>query len=317
MENSLTCNGPKCRKELTDRAVVTTCSHIFCLECVQQIGLASQENQRCTTCPICNAHLAKPEDVAVANLNPTEEYKTCALSGLNPNIIMECAGRAISFWAYQTTQNLHYQQHLYKTLSEKYSTLWARFERLYRDADAEINGATASQDVLQRKHDELAEAFKNNSRKLFQTQELYNKVKRKAELGQIERAASDAVDSSIPSVPQPVVNNQESNTFLSRHFRDNNERSFPLSRGMRYDAPAFSPGLSGSNLQQYERESNWLGKQPQPHGLARGDSMRPSGMNSPSFPQRPNGWAGVGLTSGLKVGQPTNHSGLDGSLRSL
>jgi hypothetical protein len=51
--------------------------------------------------------------------------------------------------------------------------------------------------------------------------------------------------------------------------------------------------------------------------LTRGDGMRRSGTNSPSFTQRPNGWAGVGLTSGLKVGQPAGHSGLNGSLKGL
>ncbi|PTB71013.1 hypothetical protein BBK36DRAFT_1176318 [Trichoderma citrinoviride] len=206
MENTLTCNNLKCRKELTDRALVTTCSHIFCIECVQRLGLIGQDNQRRNTCPVCNAQLAKAEDIAFNNLNPTEEFKTCVLSGLSPNIVMECAGRAISFWAYQTTQNLHYQQYLYKTLSEKYSALWARCDQISRDSDAKLNSlceklesVTASRDVLQRKNEELAEAFKDKSRKLFQTQELYTKVKRKAELGRIERAASDAVDSSIRS----------------------------------------------------------------------------------------------------------------------
>lgn len=47
-----------------------------------------------------------PDDVVVTNLNPTEDYKTSVLSGLNPNVIMECAGRALSFWAYQTTQEM-------------------------------------------------------------------------------------------------------------------------------------------------------------------------------------------------------------------
>jgi E3 ubiquitin-protein ligase CCNP1IP1 len=51
-------------------------------------------------------HLTNPDDVVVTNLNPTEDYKTSVLSGLSPNVIMECAGRALSFWAYQTTQEM-------------------------------------------------------------------------------------------------------------------------------------------------------------------------------------------------------------------
>lgn len=51
-------------------------------------------------------HLTNPDDVVITALNPTEDYKTSVLSGLSPNVIMECAGRALSFWAYQTTQEM-------------------------------------------------------------------------------------------------------------------------------------------------------------------------------------------------------------------
>lgn len=51
--------------------------------------------------------------------------------------------------------------------------------------------------------------------------------------------------------------------------------------------------------------------------LTKGDDIRLSGANSPSFPQQPNGWAGVGLTSGLKIGQSAGHSGLNGPLKGL
>jgi E3 ubiquitin-protein ligase CCNP1IP1 len=55
----------------------------------------------------------------------------------------------------------------------------------------------AEQDDLRRKYDELSRAFKEKSRKVLHLQELYDKVKRKAELGHIQKAASDAVDSTI------------------------------------------------------------------------------------------------------------------------
>lgn len=61
---------------------------------------------RRTTCMACNGELSKPDDAVITVLNPSEDYKTSVLSGLCPNIIMECAGRALSFWAYQTTQEM-------------------------------------------------------------------------------------------------------------------------------------------------------------------------------------------------------------------
>lgn len=51
-------------------------------------------------------HLPNPDDVVVTNLNPTEDYKTSVLSGLSPHVIIECANRALRFWAYQATQEM-------------------------------------------------------------------------------------------------------------------------------------------------------------------------------------------------------------------
>lgn len=56
---------------------------------------------------------------------------------------------------------------------------------------------TLDQDNLRRKNDELNQAYKDKSRKLLQTQELYDKLKRRAMLGQIQDAASDAVDTTL------------------------------------------------------------------------------------------------------------------------
>jgi E3 ubiquitin-protein ligase CCNP1IP1 len=53
------------------------------------------------------------------------------------------------------------------------------------------------QDSLRRKNEELAQAFREKSRKHLQTQELYDKLKRRAMLGQVQNAASDAVDHTI------------------------------------------------------------------------------------------------------------------------
>lgn len=53
------------------------------------------------------------------------------------------------------------------------------------------------QDNLRRKNEELIQAFREKSRKLLQTQELYDKLKRRDMLGQVQNAASDAVDHTI------------------------------------------------------------------------------------------------------------------------
>lgn len=53
------------------------------------------------------------------------------------------------------------------------------------------------QETLRRKNEELSIAYKEKNRKLLQTSELYDKLKRKAMLGHIQDAASDAVDTTL------------------------------------------------------------------------------------------------------------------------
>jgi E3 ubiquitin-protein ligase CCNP1IP1 len=105
MDLALRCNSLKCRAQLTDRAVVTTCSHIFCLHCSDSLGL-SEPNGGARTCPACETQLVNPDDAVVTNLNPPEDYKTSVLSGLSPALVMECAGRAMAFYTYQVTQEV-------------------------------------------------------------------------------------------------------------------------------------------------------------------------------------------------------------------
>lgn len=58
-------------------------------------------------CPACETMLPNPDDAVSTILNPTEDYKSSVLSGLDPSTIVDCAGRALSFWVYQTTQEMY------------------------------------------------------------------------------------------------------------------------------------------------------------------------------------------------------------------
>ncbi|KAI1775672.1 hypothetical protein F4818DRAFT_440949 [Hypoxylon cercidicola] len=160
MDNMLRCNTLKCRKELRDQALVTTCSHIFCTDCAARLGLTGQRHEHRNSCPACGSQLTNPDDAVISNLNPSEDYKTSVLSGLSPNVIIECASRALSFWAYQANSRI-------------------------------------DQDSLRRQNEELTQAYKEKNRKNMQIQELYDKLKRKAMLGQMQNAAEDAADSTL------------------------------------------------------------------------------------------------------------------------
>jgi len=98
--------------------------------------------------------LTNPDDAVIAQLNPSEDYKTSVLSGLTPTIIMECAGRGLAFYSYQATQEMWvehdlsghtqltlssvYQGHLAKSLTIKYSNMSSQLDKVINDANAEI-----------------------------------------------------------------------------------------------------------------------------------------------------------------------------------
>ncbi|KAK9770568.1 hypothetical protein SCAR479_12739 [Seiridium cardinale] len=217
MEHMLRCNSLKCRKELADKALVTTCS----------------------------SPLTNPDDAVVTNLNPSEDYKTSVLSGLSPNVIIECTSRALSFWAYQTIQEVVYQEYLGKTLTEKYTNLTVHLDKVISEANTQItalNNKIANlsfdQQSLRRKNDELAQAFREKNKKLMQTQELYDRLKRKAMMGQMQHAAEDAVDLNLYS-----------NTELG-------------ARGPGLDPARLSPGLypeAGPMYRQARQQANTQG----------------------------------------------------------
>ncbi|EAW16295.1 uncharacterized protein NFIA_056440 [Aspergillus fischeri NRRL 181] len=145
--------------------------HIFCLPCADTLGLSRPTHGE-RRCPACQTVLVNPDDAASTVLNPSEDYKTSVLSGLDPNTIMECASRALVFWAYQATQEMcvllsfpidfclnfltgdrFYQEYLGKSLTEKYSTLSTHMDRVIHSANTEIsalqaklNGSSSSAD---------------------------------------------------------------------------------------------------------------------------------------------------------------------------
>jgi E3 ubiquitin-protein ligase CCNP1IP1 len=157
MDFTLRCNSLKCRVPLGDRAVVTTCSHIFCLACAAESSLSRLSNiQR--ICPACETSLVNSDDAVETSLNPTEDYKTSVLSGLNPSAIMECAGRGLAFYSYQATQEMFeltkminqcnlastdllisiYQEFTSKSHDERYNSLSTQLDQTINEANSEI-----------------------------------------------------------------------------------------------------------------------------------------------------------------------------------
>lgn len=111
-------------------------------------------------------------------------------------------------------------------------------------------------DGLRRKNEELAQAYKEKSRKLLQTQELYDKVKRKAEMGQIQRAASDAVDSTLHYATQQGSLGFEGN--YQSHDTEDDSNGLAFSQAPRFDSGGnMNTGIPRVNPTRVSDEIRW------------------------------------------------------------
>ncbi|KAF1930852.1 uncharacterized protein M421DRAFT_361027 [Didymella exigua CBS 183.55] len=203
MEFVLRCNDLKCRTQLHDRAVVTTCSHVFCTQCANTTGLSRSQNAH-RSCPACGAELHNPDDVVVAGLNPSEDYKTSVLSGLSPAIVMECASRSLAFHSYQTSQEIIYQEHLAKGLTEKYNVLNQQMDQLMHDANSQIKvlqdkvqAQQAECKALEVKNNDLSTAFLGKARALARQKKLYDSLKGQVMASQVAVAAGDEAEVTL------------------------------------------------------------------------------------------------------------------------
>ncbi|CAK3927374.1 E3 ubiquitin- ligase CCNB1IP1 [Lecanosticta acicola] len=203
MDTSLHCNDLKCRAIVDDRAVVTTCSHIFCLHCADRLNLtAPQDGQR--KCPACSTYLLNPDDAVITLLNPTEDYKTSILSGLSPTVIMECAQRGLSFWAYQVAQEITYQEYLARTLTERYHSLTAHLDSVVREANDENNKLRArlqamdeDNAALQEKVQSIDAKCKERSKSAQQFENMYRKLKQVQMASGIEVAVEEDAENIL------------------------------------------------------------------------------------------------------------------------
>ncbi|KAI0068893.1 hypothetical protein BV25DRAFT_61365 [Artomyces pyxidatus] len=144
MDSDLRCNRLTCRKALADKAVVTTCSHIFCVECANELFNSTR------ICPGCETSLTEPDDVVVCSLHPSNDYKTSVLSGLSPSTILEICGRAISFWQYQIHQENSFQHAVVRNVNDKNAQLQKQLDSVLREANGEMSLLNSKVSELER-----------------------------------------------------------------------------------------------------------------------------------------------------------------------
>ncbi|KAK7537514.1 cyclin [Phyllosticta citribraziliensis] len=345
MDFNLRCNSLKCRTQLTERAVVTTCSHIFCLACSNELGLSRPDGQ-VRICPACDTQLPNPDDAVETRLNPSEDYKTSVLSGLSPTIIMECAGRGLAFYTYQTTQEIMYNEFLAKSLTEKYSDLNAQMDKVVHDANAEIGSLRDKMQVvyqekkrLEEENLKMAEAYREKAKSQANLQRLYNQLKAQVLTGQVAMAASEDAEATLQSVtgerfvdkvggppgPAGIYPAHEAGSGMNSRQRSNaysgNGQSWRPTQGQNAWT---NQGQAGRSL----RQTASVNATPSQHRTRLGDPnvhpspFRGSGFghsgNTPMARQplgaiNPNsfsgtGTGGYGMSAGMRAGKQVNTS---------
>lgn len=117
---------------------------------------------------------------------------------------MECAGRGLAFYSYQSSQEIIYQEHLAKSLTDKYSNLNQQMDQLIHDANAQIKvlqdkiqAMQTEQAALETKNHELVDAFREKSRAQQQVQKLYQSLKAQVMASHVASAAGDEADIAL------------------------------------------------------------------------------------------------------------------------
>ncbi|KAK3753809.1 hypothetical protein QZH41_018473, partial [Actinostola sp. cb2023] len=154
----------------------------------------TREFQKGYFCPACEANLSGKYDVVRVELQPSEQYKSMVLAGQRPEIIMEIASRALSFWTYQAFQERTYQEFVANKSKEKISQMEQYYEQMISKAQTEIScilyqvmhrelqGAIKSKDLEETKKrlNEISEKLVDKNRQYIKLQGMYDTLRRKA-----------------------------------------------------------------------------------------------------------------------------------------
>lgn len=92
-KSTLKCNASECRRDVSDRAWITRCGHVFCDDC----GAAKLLDRLPSACPCCSRHLVGPYDVLLSDLRPPPHFVQVALASRNAIFLFSVAEFAIPF----------------------------------------------------------------------------------------------------------------------------------------------------------------------------------------------------------------------------
>ncbi|KAI4167747.1 MAG: hypothetical protein LQ343_006942 [Gyalolechia ehrenbergii] len=147
-----------------------------------------------------------------------------------------------------------YQEYLAKSLTEKYNNLGTQMDKIIHNANMEINtlnqkisSLQIDREKLQSENTNLVTAFREKGRKHQQTQELYDRLKRKEMTAATQSAAFESVDDVLGSVNARASQARPpQHSFSSRpqEHRDGAQHPYDLGQDLNHNRVG-SNGSSG------------------------------------------------------------------------
>lgn len=213
------CNIVKCRVKLTAKAFVTSCSHVFCPEC------ANKSFNYALICPACESPLSDSKDIYLADLKPSEEWKSMIISAQKPETIAEICGRAISFWTYQMHQECCYQELLLKNFQERKTsnekclqTSIMQLKNELSTAQEAIGDLNKQVEIGKRKEADLLDQMNEKSRQMKKMQLLCDKMRKKVSLNAANGEAVGSLEEAETLTPEGVEQENQANIFQSSNW---------------------------------------------------------------------------------------------------
>ncbi|KAL1653482.1 hypothetical protein SLS61_003992 [Didymella pomorum] len=116
---------------------------------------------------------------------------------------MECASRSLAFHSYQTSQEIIYQEHLAKGLTDKYNVLSQQMDQLIHDANAQIKALqdkVQDCEALEAKNNELSSHFLERAKALARQKKMYDSLKGQVMAANAAVAAGDEAKMTLQTV---------------------------------------------------------------------------------------------------------------------
>ncbi|CAO3577274.1 unnamed protein product [Absidia cylindrospora] len=223
-DTSIHCNCLDCRKIICheQKACVTSCSHIFCLEC------ANVKFAEALVCPACDSSLTQSNDISI-------------LAGLSPTVIMDICNRALSFYNYQVSQELCYRKAVQQSLESQLGSRQDRLEAVIRDHKRIVQGEmkklqalTKENEFEKRRNHDLQAEIQTKSNQFSKLQAMYDKLKRRATGSLIQQS----VQGHMSSV-RPISNDKHQSSYQATQSPKSYAQ--PLYRNRQYQPPTTEP----------------------------------------------------------------------------